>query len=66
MTTTATAVHRIQVESNTADGFLLVCSEESCRRRVVLHRAGGMTVIDRGDFFASHIGGNDGLEMNVT
>ena len=65
MTTHPTATHRITVESNTSDGFLLVCQEAACGRRVVVHRQGGMTIIDRGDFFASHVGGNEGLDLAI-
>jgi hypothetical protein len=32
---------------------------------VVIHRKGGMTVLDRGDFFAHHVGGNEGLDLAV-
>ena len=60
----ADVTHRIEVESDTRDGFLLVCP--SCGRRVVVHRQGGMTVIDRGDFSASHFGGNTGVDTNLT
>ena len=65
VTTHTAATHHIVVESNTADGFLLVCPEASCGRRVVIHRKGGMTVLDRGDFFAHHVGGNEGLDLAV-
>ena len=42
-----------------------VCEDDVCGRRVVVHRAGGMTVLDRGDFFAHHVGGNEGLDVTV-
>lgn len=65
MTPSAPARHRIVIESNTEDGFLLVCPEQSCGRRLVIHRAGGMTVIDRGDVFAHHVGGNAGVDFSI-
>jgi hypothetical protein len=57
--------HRMTIEADNGDELLLSCPEESCGRRLVLKRSGGMVVLDRGDFFATHSGGGLGLAMTA-
>jgi hypothetical protein len=58
------AVHSMICEAQTAAEALFVCVEESCGRRVVIGKSRpGLTVIDRGDFRARHIGGSGGVAM---
>jgi hypothetical protein len=45
---------------------LFVCQQDGCGRRLVLGRAGGLTVLDQGDFFALHSGGTAGLDLSAT
>jgi hypothetical protein len=54
--------HRLQVTSSPA-GLLFECEDGCGRRLVVDGRSGEMTVIDRGDPFARHVGGNGGVQM---
>ncbi len=43
-----------------------VCPVGGCGRRLVINwLRPALTVIDRGDFFARHIGTSDGLRMDV-
>jgi hypothetical protein len=56
-------VHLLTIEADDGADVLLVCSVESCGRRLVVKRAGGLTVLDRGDFFALHAGGAAGVEL---
>jgi hypothetical protein len=58
-------VHRMTVEARTDHEVLLACPHESCGRRVVLSRDGDLVVIDRGDFFARHVGSVGPVEMSV-
>lgn len=57
--------HRLDTEADNGDEVVLICPEEACRRRLVVKRSGGLVVLDRGDFFARHIGGTSGLEIAV-
>ncbi|MGH8839283.1 MAG: hypothetical protein ACRDVO_08505 [Jiangellaceae bacterium] len=57
--------HRLTMEADNGDDVLFTCSIESCGRRLVVKRSGGLVVLERGDFFARHVGGNDGLEISV-
>jgi hypothetical protein len=57
--------HRMTLESRTDDELLFVCPHEGCGRRLVLQRSGGTVVLDRGDFFALHFGGTEGLEISA-
>ncbi len=59
------SLHRLTIEADNGEDVLLVCSIESCGRRLVVKRSGGLVVLERGDFFARHVGGNDGLDISV-
>jgi len=56
--------HTMTIEAENRDELLFTCDEESCGRRVVVKRAGGLVVIDKGDFFATHSGGR-GLTLRL-
>jgi hypothetical protein len=58
-----TDLHRLRI-TTTAGGFLFECAE-GCGRRLVVDRAGVLSVIDRGDAFALHRGGTADLELAV-
>lgn len=58
--------HRMTLESSNGEEFLFVCPHDGCGRRLVLRRSGGLVVLDRGDFFALHSGGTDGLNISST
>jgi hypothetical protein len=58
------SVHRMTVHADNGNEILLACPEAGCGRRVVLKRSGGMVVLDRGDFFAIHSGGTEGLHLH--
>lgn len=60
------AVHRMVVESDNGRETLFVCPEPACGRRLVLKRAGGLVVLDQGDFFALHTGGTNGLRISTS
>ena len=57
--------HRMVLEADNGAELLFVCPYDGCGRRLVLKRSGGLTVIDRGDFFALHSGGTNGLEIET-
>jgi hypothetical protein len=57
--------HRMVLEGDNGAELLFVCPHEGCGRRLVLKRAGGLTVLDQGDFFALHYGGTEGLELST-
>jgi hypothetical protein len=57
--------HRVTMDADNGDEVLFACSVESCGRRLVVKRSGGLVVLERGDFFARHVGGNDGLDISV-
>jgi hypothetical protein len=47
------------IEADNGDEILFACPIESCGRRLVLKRSGGLVVLNRGDFFALHSGGTE-------
>ncbi len=56
------AHHRFRLTPE-PNGLLFEC-EDGCGRRLVIDRASGrMTVIDRGDLFASHRGGHSDVDL---
>jgi hypothetical protein len=55
--------HQMDLVQRNGEEMLFVCPVESCRRRLVLGSRGEMTILERGDFFASHSGGTPGLEI---
>ena len=57
--------HQMTLEGDNGAELLFVCRHEGCGRRLVLKRAGGLTVLDQGDFFALHHGGTPGLEVST-
>jgi hypothetical protein len=59
------AAHRMTMEADNGDDVLFVCPMDSCGRRLVLKRSGGLVVLDRGDFFAYHVGGTAGLSISA-
>ncbi len=51
------ATHELLVDTDDGTSVVFVCPEDGCGRRVVIDRKrGNYTVIDRGDFFATHSG----------
>ena len=56
--------HELLVEARTDDDVLFVCARSECGRRLIVGRS-GLTVLDRGDFFAFHSGGNVDLEVHL-
>lgn len=60
------AVHRMTIEADNGADVLFVCPVDSCGRRLVLKRSGGLVVLDRGDFFAYHAGGTAGLDVGAS
>ncbi|HWD82033.1 MAG TPA: hypothetical protein VG497_24215 [Kribbella sp.] len=57
--------HRMVLEADNGTELLFSCPNDGCGRRLVLNRSGGLTVLDRGDFFALHYGGTNGLEISA-
>jgi hypothetical protein len=57
--------HRLTIEADNGDDVLFACSIESCGRRLVVKRSGGLVVLERGEFFAYHTGGTHGLDISV-
>lgn len=57
--------HPMTLEAENGAELLFVCHHEGCGRRLVLNRSGGLTILDRGDFFALHRGGTPGLELSA-
>ena len=57
--------HRMVLEADNGAELLFVCPYDGCGRRLVFKRSGGLTVLDRGDFFAVHSGGTNGLEISL-
>ena len=57
-------VHHTTVEADDGVDVLFVCPVEGCGRRLVIRRSGGLTVLDKGDFSAFHVGGTSGLEIS--
>jgi hypothetical protein len=56
-------VHLLTIEADNGADVLFRCPVESCGRRLVVKRSGDLTVLDRGDFFAFHVGGTGGVEI---
>jgi ABC-type iron transport system FetAB ATPase subunit len=59
-------LHHVTVEADDGMDILFVCPVEGCGRRVVLRRSGDLIVLDKGDFYALHVGGTNGLEISPT
>jgi hypothetical protein len=59
-------VHRLTIEADDGRDVLLACPVEGCGRRLVVRRSGGLIVLDRGDFFALHVGGRGGLQITTS
>ena len=57
-------VHELTVEADDGMDVLFVCPVEGCGRRVVVRRSGDLIVLDKGDFYALHVGGTNGLEIS--
>ena len=56
------ASHEMVCEAETPSEALFVCMDEACARRVVVGKSRPrLTVIDRGDFSARHVGSLGGL-----
>jgi hypothetical protein len=59
-------VHVMTRDATTASEAVYVCDVEGCGRRLVINwLRPDLTVIDRGDFFARHVGLSDGLSLEV-
>jgi hypothetical protein len=58
--------HRFDIDSDNGDEVVLVCSDDGCRRRIVVKRSGGLVVLDKGDFGALHVGGSLGMHMSTS
>jgi hypothetical protein len=59
------AIHEMFRETETAAEVLFVCADELCGRRVVVGKSRPrLTVIDRGDFSARHIGSVGGVVVD--
>ncbi|MFC3744487.1 hypothetical protein [Paractinoplanes deccanensis] len=58
------ASHEMVCEAENAHEVLFVCTDDACGRRVVVGKARpGLTVIDRGDFSARHVGSLGGISI---
>ena len=57
--------HHMTVTSDDGAEMLLECPEEYCGRRVVVKRSSEIVVIDQGDFFARHAGGNGPVTVDI-
>ena len=57
-------VHELTVEADDGLDVLFACPVEGCGRRVVVRRSGELIVLDKGDFYALHAGGTNGLEIS--
>jgi hypothetical protein len=60
------AQHRMEMHQDNGSEQLYVCPHDECGRRVVLHREGRLTVLEKGDFFAFHSGGTEGLGIGAS
>lgn len=58
--------HRLTMEADNGDEVLFACAVESCGRRLVVKRSGGLVVLERGAFFAHHTGGTPGLDVSAS
>ncbi|XVU22325.1 hypothetical protein ACQPZJ_34335 [Actinoplanes sp. CA-054009] len=58
------AFHEMICEAENANEVLFVCTDDSCGRRVVVGKSRPrLTVIDRGDFSARHVGSLGGISI---
>ncbi len=57
--------HQMLCDGETSAEVLFVCPEDDCGRRVVVGKSRpGLTVIDRGNFRARHVGSIGGVAMD--
>lgn len=59
------ARHRMHLESDDGDGLLFRCGVDGCGRTVIVTRSGEYTVVQRGDFFATHVGSKGAVDLDV-
>jgi predicted subunit of tRNA(5-methylaminomethyl-2-thiouridylate) methyltransferase len=52
------------IEADDGTDVRFVCPIEGCGRRVVVRRSGDLIVLDKGNFYALHVGGTNGLEIS--
>jgi hypothetical protein len=57
-------LHHLTIEADDGMDVLFVCPVDGCGRRVVVRRSGELIVLDKGDFYALHVGGTSGLEIS--
>jgi hypothetical protein len=58
------ATHEMVCEAELPTEALFVCTDAMCGRRVVVGKSKPrLTVIDKGDFTARHVGGTGGIAM---
>jgi hypothetical protein len=56
--------HEMTCEAETASEVLFACTDEACRRRVVVGKSRPrLTVIDPGDFSVRHVGSLGGVAV---
>ena len=58
------SVHQMIEVGDDGDGMLYHCEE--CQRQVVVRRSGGFVVLQKGDFFATHVGDHGPLTLTVS
>jgi len=56
--------HHLTIEADDGLDVLFVCPVEDCGRQVVARRSGELIVLDKGDFYALHVGGTNGFEIS--
>jgi hypothetical protein len=61
---TMSPMHHLTTEGDDGLDVLLACPVEGCGRRVMVRRSGELIVLDKGDFYALHVGGPIGMEMS--
>jgi hypothetical protein len=57
--------HQLTIGADNGNEVLFVCTTESCAKRLIVKRKGGLVVLDQGDFTANHTGGNAGLAISL-
>jgi hypothetical protein len=57
-------MHHFRIEADDGLDVLFGCPVEGCGRRVVARRSGELVVLDKGDFYALHVGGTSGFEIS--
>jgi hypothetical protein len=57
-------VHHLTIEADDGMDVLFACPVQGCGRRVIVRRSGDLIVLDKGDFYALHVGGTNGLEIS--